>query len=221
MNSFQKTSTKWFLAALSAPVLLCANSQAVLVIAGVSDGDLSGGNPKAIIIQAGAPVADLTQWGAGSANNGNGSNGEEFTFPAGSADTGDVFVIAANADSFDFFANNFVQNFTLYLSGAANINGDDAIELFNEGSVFDTYGDINVIGDGETWDYTDGYALRTGGGPGAFDQANYSSNAGAFDSLDEAQHVAVFAAVGFTPIPEPGSSALLALALALTLRRRR
>jgi len=213
--------TKQLAAAVVAPLLLTSTSQAVLVIAGVTDGDLSGGNPKSIILTAGAPVADLTQWGVGSANNGGGSDGEEFTLPAGSAAIGDTIVIAGNSDSFDFFANNFVQNFTLLQSGAAAINGDDAIELFNSGSVFDTYGDINVLGDGETWDYTDGFATRTGGGPGAFDQANYSSNAGAFDGLTEQQHIDIFVAAGFTAVPEPGSALLLGLAGLGFLRRRR
>jgi hypothetical protein len=202
---------------------LAASSHAVLVIAGVTDGELSGGNPKAIILQAGAPVADLSLWGVGSANNGLGTNGVEYTLPAGTANTGDVFVIVANQPSFDFFFNNFVQNFTLLLGGgAANINGDDAVELFLNGAAFDTYGDINVNGDGETWDYTDGYAVRIGGGPGAFDQANYQSVfQGFFDNKTEAEHVAIFANAGFTPIPEPATGAIFALSLGLLLRRRR
>jgi hypothetical protein len=191
------------------------------VIAGVTDGDLTGGNPKSIILQAGAPIADLSEWGVGSANNGGGSDGEEFTFPAIALATGDVIVVAGTTPAFDFFANNFVQDFVLYNNGAANINGDDAIEVFNNGSVFDTYGDIDLIGDGESWDYSDGFATRIGGGPGAFDQANYSSNAFAFDGLNEAQHIEIFAAAGFTPIPEPGASILLGLGLAFGLRRRR
>ena len=213
--------TKQLAAAVVAPLLLTSTSQAVLVIAGVTDGDLTGGNPKSIILQAGGAVADLSLWGVGSANNGGGTDGEEFTLPAGTAALGDVIVIAANTDSFDFFANNFVQNFTLHLNGAANINGDDAIELFNNGSVFDLYGDPGTNGDGETWDYTDGFATRVGGGFGAFDQANYSSNFLAFDGMTEEQHIAVFVAAGFTAVPEPSSALLLGLAGLGFLRRRR
>ena len=46
------------------------------------------------------------------------------------------------------------------MHGAANVNGDDAIELFENGNVIDTFGDINVDGNGEPWEYLDGWASR-------------------------------------------------------------
>ena len=58
-------------------------------------------------------------------------------------------------------ASDVVVNITT--GGAATINGDDAIELFNNGSVVDTYGQIDVNGDGTPWDYTDGWAYRNNG----------------------------------------------------------
>ena len=57
-----------------------------------------------------------------------------------------------------FFGTN--SSFT---SSAASINGDDAIELFQNGSVVDVYGDINVDGSGQIWDYLDGWAYRNVG----------------------------------------------------------
>ena len=94
-----KTKTPLMLAALALPFAMVQESEAVLVIAGVTDGDLSGGNPKAIILQAGADVPDLSIWGVGSANNGGGTDGEELSLPAGSAWAGDVFVIPSNANA--------------------------------------------------------------------------------------------------------------------------
>jgi hypothetical protein len=213
--------TKHLATMAMAPLLLASTSQAAFVISAVTDGDLSGGNPKSIILQAVAPVADLTAWGVGSANNGGGSDGQEFTLPAGSAATGDVFVIVPNAPSQDFFANNFVQDFTILFNNSANINGDDAIELFSDGNVVDIFGDINTDGSGEDWEYKDGFAQRLGGGPQAFDLANYSVNNGAFDGMNEQEHVAVFAGAGFTAVPEPSSVLLIGLAGLGLLRRRR
>jgi len=208
--------------ALAVPLLVPTKSEAVFVIAGVSDGTLSGGNPKAIFLQAAVDIPDLSIWGVGSANNGGGTDGVEFTFPAGSANAGDLFIIAGNPDSFNFFNDNFSNPFTLFNDGTANINGDDAIEVFQSGSVFDTYGDINVDGNGETWEYANGFALRTGGSFGAFDQANYSSNTGAFNGLDEQGHIDLFVNVaGFTPVPEPSALALFGIAGLALLRRRR
>ena len=55
------------------------------VIIAITDGDLSVRKPKSVMLQAVAPVADITAWCVGSANNGGGSDGQEFPLPAGSA----------------------------------------------------------------------------------------------------------------------------------------
>jgi hypothetical protein len=97
----------------------------------------------------------------------------------------------------DFFANNFPDNnfIILYNSSAPLINGDDAIELFSDGEVIDTFGDINVDGTGEPWEYKDGYAVRIGGEPGEFKVDNYSFSNGGLDTLDEAAHASTIASL--------------------------
>jgi hypothetical protein len=57
-------------------------------------------------------------------------------------------------DSFKFFANNFVANFTLLQNASASIKGDDPADLFNNGFAFDFLGDPDIIGNGEAWDYS-------------------------------------------------------------------
>ena len=198
-----------------------------LVIYGGTDGDLSGGNPKAIMFQAEADIADLSIYGFGSANNGGGSDGEEFTF-SGSATAGDIIVVTGNTTSDSFYADclaGFTHFTTVQAGFTASVNGDDAIELFQNGVIHDTYGDIDMIGDGEPWDYTDGFFIRTTGtSTGAlFNQANYLSVFQGLNNLDEADHKDTIASTfGFTIVPEPSSAIVLAgLAGAAFIRRRR
>ena len=130
-----------------------------MVITGVIDGPLSGGVPKAVEFYVINDIADLSAYGFGSANNGGGSDGQEFTFPAVSANAGDFIYVATETSGFhDFFG--FDPDYT---SNAASINGDDAIELFENGVVIDVFGDINTDGTGEPWEYTDGWAYRKDG----------------------------------------------------------
>ena len=127
-----------------------------LLITGVFDGPLSGGVPKAIEFYVIEDIADLSLFGFGSANNGGGSDGQEFTFPAVPATAGDYIHVASESVSF----NNYFGFEPDYTSSAASINGDDAIELFYNGDVIDLYGVIDVDGTGQDWDYLDGWAYR-------------------------------------------------------------
>jgi hypothetical protein len=143
-----------------------------LVISGVVDGPLSGGTPKAIEFYVVSDIADLSDYGFGSANNGGGTDGQEYTF-SGSASAGDFIYIASETTEF----NNFFGFAPDGTSSAANINGDDAIELFYDGSVIDVFGDINVDGTGQPWEHLDGWAYRadeTGPDGSAFTLANWT-----------------------------------------------
>ena len=64
------------------------------------------------------------------------------------------------SDSFKFCVNNFVVKFTLLQNSSASINGDVAADLFNDGFAFDFLGDPVPIGNGEAWEYADGFATR-------------------------------------------------------------
>ena len=125
--------------------------QSSLIITGAIDGPLSGGVPKAVEIYVIEDVADLSIYGLGSANNGGGTDGQEFTFPSGSANAGDYIYVSSSSSGVAGFTNffGFAPN---YSSFALGINGDDAVELFKNGSVVDVFGDINVDGSGQAWD---------------------------------------------------------------------
>ena len=74
-----------------------------LIIAAVFDGPLSGGLPKGVAVRALNDIADLSAYGLGSANNGGGTDGQEFTFPADPATQGDIIYVASEATRFEEF----------------------------------------------------------------------------------------------------------------------
>ncbi|MFP4435804.1 MAG: ExeM/NucH family extracellular endonuclease [Chloroflexaceae bacterium] len=127
-----------------------------LVITGVIDGPLSGGVPKAIELYALTNISDLSIYGLESANNGNPAGGPEFTFPADTASAGEFLYVASESTGFtDFF--DFAPDYT---GGVAGINGDDAIALYQNGTIVDVFGEIGVDGTGEPWEHLDGWAYR-------------------------------------------------------------
>ncbi len=154
---------------LTAAILLMASPAAAqLIITGVMDGPLPGGVPKMVELYACSDIADLSIYGLGCANNGGGTDGVEFTFPADVVTAGSFIYCesisgttpTAFMDYFGFAAD--------YDAGmAAGTNGDDAIELFLVGGpspvVVDTHGDINNDGSGTPWDYLDGWSKRVDG----------------------------------------------------------
>ena len=160
---------------------LAASANAQLVITGIYDVDLSGGLPKGCELFACDAIPDLSVYGLGSANNGGGSDGEEFTFPAVAVDGGTFLYVASEATSFQTWFG-FAPDYTI---DAMVINGDDAIELFCQGLVFDTFGDIGMDGTGQPWEYADGWAKRlteTGPDGSTFVLADWSfSGPGALD----------------------------------------
>ena len=177
---------KTSLTLLSAGIISALSSTAIqandLVISGVIDGPLSGGVPKAVELFVVNDIADLSAYGIGTANNGGGTDGEEFTFPAGtSASAGSYIYVASEIDGFTAFFGSAPD----YDTSSMGINGDDAIELFKDGSVIDTFGDINTDGSGTAWEYLDGWAYRTSGqtaNGGSFEASNWTYSG--VDALD-------------------------------------
>ncbi len=139
-------------------VWLDSNAQDIF-LTGVFDGPLAGGTPKGIELYAAQDVSDLSSYGLGTANNGEGSDGEEYVFPAVAMSKGTFFYVSTPASNMIAFFG-FDSNFK---TGVLNINGNDAIELYYNGSVVDTFGFQDVDGSGQAWDYMDGWAYRNQG----------------------------------------------------------
>jgi hypothetical protein len=104
----------------------------------------------------------------GVANNGGGTDGEEYTFPAQSVSNGDHILIPRDEVAMENYLTTPGLNlFDLVLeANLATGNGNDAVELFKNGAVVETFGDIN---DGNAaaagWDYGDAWAYKDS--PGA------------------------------------------------------
>jgi predicted extracellular nuclease len=183
-----------------------ADAHESLVISGVVDGPLTGGIPKAIELTALADIPDLSVYGVESANNGGGAVGPEFTFPADSLSAGDVVYLASESTAFEAFFCAAPD----YTGGVANINGDDAIALYTGGAIVDVFGEVNVDGTGESWEYLDGWAKRNDGtGPdgSTFEIANWAfSGINALDGETRNDLAATpypFEGVSDCPEPEP------------------
>ena len=74
---------------------------------------------------------------------------------------------------------------TIISSGLSNLTGNDAVELYENSSVIDVFGDINLDGTGQPWEYLRGWAYRndsTGPDGVNFIQSNWTfSGINAFD----------------------------------------
>ncbi len=130
-----------------------------LIISGIVDAQLPGGLPKAIVLYAIEDIADLSIYGLGSAVNGGGSVGVEFAFPQQTVTAGSFIYIASDSVNFNTFFGFYPQ----FKNDVANINGDDAVELFKNGTVIDAFGEVTVDGTDSPWEYMDGWAHRNSG----------------------------------------------------------
>ena len=141
-----------------------------LVIQGVMDFTLpqAGSSGKALHFTVDGSIPDLSVFGVGVANNGGGTDGQEYTFPSGTANAGDHILVVRDSAAIAQYFSTCMSSFThLFVDGSGVIsqNGDDAIELFKNNTVIDLFGDVNVDGTGQPWEYKDAWAYRTGSGP--------------------------------------------------------
>ena len=134
----------------------------------------AGGNTgKAIMLTANQSISDLSTYGFGSAGNGGGSDGEEYTFPSISINAGQHVIVCrdslALSNYFDGcleqFLGSLYPNLILESSSEPTGNGNDAYELFFNGTVIETFGDIvHQYGTGGftdlPWAYRDSWAWK-------------------------------------------------------------
>ena len=146
---------------------ICPEGEPSMILQGIIDFTVPEGqsNGKAIHLYVNDNIEDLSQYGIGSANNGSGTDGEEWSFPAGSsAISGQHILVARSQEAMDNYMNAteiFDQLFIDVGGAAVQQNGDDAIELFFLGGVIETFGDANDSA--ATPSYTDAWAYKVNG----------------------------------------------------------
>ena len=157
---------KIFLIPIMMTVTFYCYSQSALRLQGIIDFDLTSGGytGKAVHLFVGTSINDLSQYGIGVANNGNGGDGQEYTFPTISVDDGDHILLARDSSALSSYLGVCYQMFDVIIiaSNAIDQNGNDAIELYKDSVVVQTFGDISVDGTGTPWEYLDSWAYRTG-----------------------------------------------------------
>jgi hypothetical protein len=136
-----------------------------LELVGVLDFDTpaGGASGKAIHLIATADVADLSEYGLGVANNGDGTDGQEYTFPAQSVSNGEHILLPRDAVAMEAYLTTAGINLfdVVIEADVASGNGNDAVELFKNGAVVETFGDINDGNAGAGgWDYGDAWAYK-------------------------------------------------------------
>ena len=131
----------------------------------------------------------------------------EYNFPADAVTAGTYIYLATESSQF----TTFFGIAPTYTNGVVSINGDDSIELYENGQIIDTFGDVNTDGSGEAWDYLDGWAYRnsnTGQEGTTFTTTNWSySGANAFDGeSDNASATTPFPIGTYSNTPTPSGN---------------
>jgi hypothetical protein len=137
-------------------ILLMHTAHANMILTGIVDGTLPGGN-KSLEIYVYADIADLSLYGVGLANNGGGTDGQEYTFPVGAVTAGTFIYLANDSTQFNQY---FGFDATYIDSEFDGFNGDDAIEIYENGAVIDIFGNVDEDGTGLPWDHVDSWVYR-------------------------------------------------------------
>ena len=145
----------------------CPEGDPAMMLQGIIDFTVpSGGSDgKAIHLYVNEDIADLAQYGIGVANNGGGTDGQEYTFPTAAPTAGQHILVVRSVEAMDAYMNASAIFDHVFVDegGSISQNGDDAIELYFLGGVVEVFGDIDVDGTGEAWEYLDSWAYKVNG----------------------------------------------------------
>ena len=183
----------------------------------------AGNDGKAIHVLATSDIADLSVYGIGTAGNGGGTDGLEYSFDAISVTAGDNILVARTLSAMESYFTTAGYNLfdhILLASNAINGNGNDAIELFKNGSVVETFGEINFEGGSSNfsmdWAYNDSWAYKvndvwTYGGPDCTDGSTTSFDSGCVYPFLESLSTKAFSKAELSIYPNPVNNGLVTI----------
>ncbi len=135
-----------------------------LEFVGIMSLNSAAGRTRAYHLRALKDIPDLSIYGAGIASNGQAtSDGVEISFPSIAVKEGESVLIIRDLDvtnASTYFGDCFATFDHVVPDGGVTSNGDDTIELFKNGVLIETYGELGIDGTGALWDYTDSWAAK-------------------------------------------------------------
>ena len=156
-----------------------------LSMQGIIDFSLPGGWAKAVHLVATEDIADLSVYGIAAAMNGAASSGTPDLNLTGSALAGDHILVAKSSGATETLINTYMNasnvfdDVQIFNTALQNFNGDDAIELYFNGSVVEAYGEVGVDGD-DGWNgfqiYDDTWAYKGADGVWTFGNTDCTDN---------------------------------------------
>ena len=139
-----------------------------------------GNTGKSVILTANQSIPDLSIYELGSATNGGGTDSVEYTFPAISVSAGEHILVCRDSSALSNYFDGAMEQFPGALlptriienvgSSATgyfpDMNGNDAVELFENGVVIETYGEAtHSYGSSYAsipWGFRDNWAFKQG-----------------------------------------------------------
>ena len=124
----------------------CPDGSIGMMLQGIIDFSVpeAGSAGKAIHLLVTQDIEDLALYGIGVANNGGGTDGQEYTFPTATPTAGQHILVVRDQAAMDAYMNasEIFDHVFVDESGSISQNGDDAIELYYLGGVIEIFGDV-------------------------------------------------------------------------------
>ena len=131
-----------------------------------------------LIVLEDITAEESLSYSLGTANNGNGSDGQEFLINTVASAGSCLFVTSDTIRFKTFFGTTDNMQLIQDEELEADFNGNDAIELYQNCQLIDIYGEADVDGEGTIWEYDTGWAKRIAqnedGMPSGFDPADWT-----------------------------------------------